>query len=70
MHSRYTAPAASAGGPARPSGIICSIAASRPGLTPTLMSRPCTVIVAPPSAGAWVSLVWISPNATVLTVTL
>ena len=42
----------------------------RSGLTPTLMARPCTVMVASPPAGALVSLVLISPNATVLTVTL
>jgi hypothetical protein len=31
MHSRYTAPAASSGVPPRPSGIICTINASRSG---------------------------------------
>src|SRR5690242_11461977 len=48
MHSRYTAPAASAGVPARPSGIICSIAATVSLAGPS--SRSLTTTAAPSDA--------------------
>lgn len=47
---RYTAPAASAGVPARPRGIMCSIADNGPGLTPTLIFLPSTSVVWPSAA--------------------
>src|SRR5258707_518955 len=51
MQSRYTEPAASAGVPARRSGMVASNWASSSGLTPTAICRPATSILASPPAG-------------------
>ena len=61
----------SPGVPARPRGMSCSsIALRKPGWMPTLISLPSTRILASPPVRGWVRRVWISPNATQLTLTL
>ena len=70
MQNRYTAPAASAGVPPRPSGISDSAFFSTSGRTPTRICRPATSMVPPASAGVSVNRVMISPKATAFTFTL